>query len=155
MPYFRKPLQALIHILYMIAPSILRVNEGRGDSSMGCQVWLLCSDCLTKRGNGFFQHCSDCFVWWQTPVQKTEKYDKSHIRLNMTSACLSLIGCCYHQTLAPLFFWSLMSYIKLRWCYSWSYFFWTVSYDQGIQIWLEALHQCGCSIQQHSASQVS
>lgn len=39
MPHFKKSLKVLIHILYMIGPSILRVSEGRADSLM---LWQVC-----------------------------------------------------------------------------------------------------------------
>lgn len=39
MPHFKQSLKVLIHILYMIGPSILRVSEGSVDSFM---VWQVC-----------------------------------------------------------------------------------------------------------------
>lgn len=51
MPHFKKSLKVLIHILYMIGPSILRVSEGRSDSFMGWQVCLPYCHCFTKLSN--------------------------------------------------------------------------------------------------------
>lgn len=52
MPHFKQSLKALIHILYMIGPSILRVSEGRFDSFMVGRF-----ACPTKICNAFFKHC--------------------------------------------------------------------------------------------------
>lgn len=69
MPHFKKSLQVLIHILYMIGPSILRVSEGRFDSFM---VWRVCLPyCFS-----FTMVCNTtvCVVLWQTDGSEYNKY---------------------------------------------------------------------------------
>lgn len=55
MPHFKKYPKVLIHILYMIGPSILRVSEGRADSFTGWQVDLPYCRCFTSLWNTVFQ----------------------------------------------------------------------------------------------------
>lgn len=71
MPHFKKSLKVLIHILYMIGPSILRVSEGRSDSFTGWQVCLPYCHCLTKLCNAFFPGLLIALYRDRRPVQKT------------------------------------------------------------------------------------
>lgn len=79
MPHFKKSLKVLIHILYMIGPSILRVSEGRFDSFMVWQVCLPYCFSFTKICNVVFQHCCFCCIVTDNQFRR-RKYNLSCIR---------------------------------------------------------------------------
>lgn len=72
MPHFKKSLKVLIHIRYMIGPSILRVSEGRSDSFTGWQVCLSYCYCITKLCNAVFFYPAMLIALYhdRRPVQK-------------------------------------------------------------------------------------
>lgn len=70
MPHFKKSLKVLIHILYMIGPSILRVSEGHFDSFMVWQVCLPYCLSFTMLCNAVFPTLLIVLYCDRRPVQK-------------------------------------------------------------------------------------
>lgn len=89
----KQSLKVLIHILYMIGPSIVRASKGRFDAFMG---WQFCRYCFTMLP----PNNSDCIGLHDAISSTGSKFNQSGIRWDVTSAWLFPIGRWWHSSFA-------------------------------------------------------